>query len=681
MPTSYLNNNQQAGNENVPGSDKKVHEIPLWTGAKNDEVVDLDKIEKSHPGATQKLLDQITVEHDVALRKRIEKIRRNLLRLKLYNNQKKDDDIVSDVSLFTVTQTLLASFYDDEMMVDFAGFEQGDEDVADNIQQMASYDYTRMGKSIIDYFWLWDTMFTGRGLLYMLDFDRTKYMMCPMPQWIDSMTFLPDPNANSVNGYSPFATRAMRFGGHEITFTMYDIAGKPGYYNLEGCTPGKTALSIYGEVQQARDEALGLTTDIKNDYAELGVNSMYYGLRWFTHWQDPRDNKIKKVLAVSAGENKKLIKLIVLGANYWPLIDRPMYPTANTWDGVSVPDLIEDKQRHKSVVMNLAVQGMKSDLYPMVLFSEDRIKNKQEFLSFAWNKYIGVKGEGDIRGAAAPLNKSNPNWQMVNWILNTLDASAQIATATPDMQQGQVSEQQRTLGELNLVASKVDTRYSLSVKIFGWSEKEFWRQYYNLVKRNFKTKNVDKKLMRLTGVSGYEYRTLLPEDIALDYDPDIMIESKEVADAKMARSRILLQNYTTLVVNAAARNPQIRPNETFLLRELGKANGLTKEKLDFALPLTSTELQAKAENEMLSKNKRVDVSPNDDHMLHILMNDKAAETPAKQAHIMAHLLAARMLQAQPELAPNLLPQQQDQAAAGAQPLPLLNTNGQQTTQG
>lgn len=661
--SSYLNNNQTAGYESVNYDDLKK-----WDGDK-DEVVNLEELEKEHKGSTQKLLNQIAQEHDIALRKRIEKIRRNLERLKLYNNQKKDDDIVADVSLFTVMQTLMASFYDDEMSVDFAGFEEGDEDVAENIQQMARYDYNRMGKKILEYFWNFDTMFTGRGLMYMLEFDDSKYMKCPKPNIIDSLTFLPDPNANSVNGYNKFQSRPMTFGGHEITFQMYQINGKPGYYNLSGLKPGRTALSLYGEVQQSRDQALGLQSDIKNDFADLGVNALFYGLRWFTHWHDPRDNKVKKVIAVSAQDNQKLIKLIVLGNDYWPIIDRPMYPTSQTWDGVSVPDLVEDKQRHRSVVMNLSLQSMKSDLYPMMLFSEDRIKNKQELLSYQWNKYVGVKGDGDIRGAVQPMNKANPNYQLADWIMNTMDASAQVATATPEMQQGQIANQERTLGELNLVAARVDTRYSLTVKVFGWSEHEFWRQYYNLIKKNFKKGSQDEKLMRLVGVTGYEYRKIMPEDVWVDYDPDIIIESKQVSDAREARERILLQNYTTLVINASLRNPKIRPNETYLMRELGKLNGLNKDQLNYALPMSAQELQAKAENESLSNGEFVPVSPNDDHMLHILINDKAAETPQKQAHIMAHLMAARMIQENPELAPqNALPQGQ-QATPVQTPIP------------
>ena len=61
----------------------------------------------------------------------------------------------------------------------------------------------------------------------------------------------------------------------------------------------------------------------------------------------------------------------------------------------------------------------------------------------------------------------------VSFILDTLDVSAQKATATPDIQQGTIGTDKRILHELNIINQK-DTRYSLSAKVFfGWSEKRF----------------------------------------------------------------------------------------------------------------------------------------------------------------------------------------------------------------
>ena len=55
------------------------------------------------------------------------------LRLKLNNNQKRDKSAVGDPLLFTIHQTVLASLYDDKLMVSHEGREAGDDEIAENL--------------------------------------------------------------------------------------------------------------------------------------------------------------------------------------------------------------------------------------------------------------------------------------------------------------------------------------------------------------------------------------------------------------------------------------------------------------------------------------------------------------------------------------------------------------------
>src|SRR3990167_11372046 len=146
---------------------------------------------------------------------------------------------------------------------------------------------------------------------------------------------------------------------------------------------------------------------------------------------------------------------------------------AKDWDGVSIPDLTEDKQRARAVLLNIGMTSAKGEVPPTYLFDQTRIKNKND-LNFRINKFIPVDGRVD--NAIAPVQKSNAH-AYVTLIMDILDVSAQRATATPEIQQGIQSKQNRTLGELELVSSKVDTRYSMSAKLYGISEAKFWRQW------------------------------------------------------------------------------------------------------------------------------------------------------------------------------------------------------------
>src|SRR4030042_3472268 len=94
------------------------------------------------------------------------------VRLKLYNNQRREKKSVGDTTLFTIMQTVLASLYQDRLAVTFSGREEGDEEVAENLNAMAEYDYEEMEKAVIDYSWLWDTLFFGRGYVDLSEFER-----------------------------------------------------------------------------------------------------------------------------------------------------------------------------------------------------------------------------------------------------------------------------------------------------------------------------------------------------------------------------------------------------------------------------------------------------------------------------------------------------------------------------
>jgi hypothetical protein len=611
------------------------------------------------------LLRQVDVEYNLSWQAQYEKLQKSLSHLKLYNNQRKDPDAVGDTTLFSTHQTLFSSLYDDVLTATFSPREKGDEDKADNLTALAEFDYTKMEKNILDYMWDWDTLFFGRGLVKLLEFDRNKESLCPMPEVLDPMTFLHDPKAISVNGIMRGRGR-MRFGGRELWLSKDEINEDNGYMDYKWLRTHNEMKSLLVKAQEARDDAQNLQGVFNKDSdVNLGDNAVCAGLEWYTHW------KGKKVMVVLAQGRKRLIKYKELdNQDLWPIIDRPMYPHSHDWHGTSVPDLTEDKQRQKSVAINLGIQAMKSDLYPQYIYDEERVKNKSELLNFGFNKFHGVNGmDGrDVQGAVRPLNKPQIQWAMVNFVLNTLDASVQKATATPDIQTGNLEQQNRTLGELNLVASKVDVRYSLSAKVFGWSEKMFWHQWYHRYKENYVGK-VDEKIIRLVGVQGYSYRPLMKTDFIMGIDPDIEIESKALTEAKQMRERILFQSFGQVVYADATSNKR------FYNRQLAKLNGLKKDEIDILFPPTIDELMARKENDDLNKNKLVPVNPNDDHTAHLQEHETAEETAAKKAHIEAHIEAMRIQKAQPDLFPQLQAQQAQDQAAAAQGSPTQGLSG------
>lgn len=617
------------------------------------------------------LVKQIQAEYNLSYKALNSRIQVWLKRLKLLNNQKRDADAVGDNLMFTIFYSVLASLYDDELSAEFEGRNEGNEDTAESLNGMAKFDYDEMEKAIIDYDWLWDTIFFGRGLLSLYTFDRET--MTPIPEILDPTTFLRDPEAHSVNGSPKLHRNAARFLGREIQLTKADMEDIPSVFDIEYLKSQKPKTSLTYQAKQARDDAHGLNSQIRYEENDLGVNKYYPVLEWFTRWKHDEltGGKPKKVLVWLGNDRTKVVRFKVLeDQKLWPIIDRPFFKNSHDWDGTSLPDLVEDKQRMRAVLMNLGIKLMKSDLFGMYIFDRNKIKNKGD-LNFDFNKFVGVdldRGQS-LNNVVQPMPRDAVNQQYFNLIMNMLDASAQKATATPDMQQGQVTQQDRTLGELNMVNNKVATRYSLTAKVFGWSEKQFWEQWYQLYKRHFK-KKIDEKVIKLEGIFGAKYVPLERDDVISKNDPNVKIVSKFLSEAQRNRSRQLFNELSQVLVQYPGTNVR------YLLKKITRLHEVDKEEVDRILPPTPDERKAIEENLMLNDDKQVYVQPDDDHEQHLEEHAKAKDTTSKFAHVATHQRALELKKQNPKLFPNSQgqPDQTGQGQPGQTPQQNIQQN-------
>ena len=589
-----------------------------------------------------KQLEQIDAEYNLCYGSQENKIKESLKRLRLFNNQSRKKDKVGDPLLFTVFQTVFSALYEDRLNVTFEGNEEGDEDTADNLTELAKHDYRVMQKDKVDHDWDWDACFFGRGLLLLNEFDRTEGVMSPVPEVIDPMTFLRDPNATSVNG-DMRGRGSMRFGGREIGLTRAQMeeleGGEGGFFNLDKLKKNKEINSLNAEARQLRKEAQG-TQDLTTSEDALDNNYEYTLLEWFTHIDG------KKVIITSTNGRKTIVRRQELKDDRWCIIDRPLFPMAHDWDGVSIPDLIEDKQRARAKMINLGLDAAISDLHPMYLYNKKKIRNKRD-LDFAFNKAVGV--DGDVNNAYMPMQKATTVSSQVQNIFGILDTAAQKAVAAPDVAQGVSPTQGRTLGETELVASGRSARMGLAAAIWGWSDKDFWRQWYFLYKEHF-LDDIDEKVIRISSPLSTKWRTLDKANLVSRLDPDITIESTKVSESKRARE---FQEFSTFA-QVAMQDPET--NRRYLNRRLGKLAKLKTSELLLVFPPTPDEIIAEDENENLADNKFVEGNSFDDHIVHMEVHQKAGTTPAVLAHIQFH---KQMIKNQKEF-PEAFPQEQPQ---------------------
>jgi len=570
-------------------------------------------------------------------------------RLQLYNNQKRDKDAVGDTTLFSVFQTVLASLYEDRLAASFSPREIGDDEQAENLEIVADYDYDLMDKDVVDYEWDWETGFFGRGLLCVMDFDRDT--LTPSPYVWNRMVTVRDPEAASINGDRQ-GRGASRFIYRELSLTKAQMEEHGEYFNLDNLQKDSKndTKSPLDQYKRQTAEAQGLGDYAKYSNTE-GDNHTYRLREGFTRW----NGKLCFVTFSNNGDN--VVRYHELDRTSIPMVDRVLFPIPNDFDSVSIPDLVEDKQRARAVALNLSLKSVKANLHPMYLFDKNKIDERTDF-NFEFNKFIPTKGNPN--GAVVPMQKDRVQSD-VSFIMDTLDTSAQRATGTPDIKQGANPDGQNTATRDALVAQGSESRYGLAARIFGWSERKFWEEYYRHLRDNMDD-GIDEKVVRTVGALGASWRSFKKYELIVEDghpDPDIKIESRSVADARKFNEARQMRDYILLASNDPTA--QIRS----AMRHYGKLIGMKTDLVEQIYPPTVDELRAEEENQLIMEDRKAVVLPEDDHYLHLQIHNKLPESPYKTAHINAHKKALILQKVNPEL----VPQQPEQEKLEADQLP------------
>ena len=115
---------------------------------------------------------------------------------------------------------------------------------------------------------------------------------------------------------------------------------------------------------------------------------------------------------------------------------------------------------------------------------------------------------------------------------------------------------------------------------------------------------------------------------------DVFIESKIISDAKKMNK---LNMWMAMMNQAVAldKNANIR----WMLKQTFQMGGATMDEINRALPKSFDEYEAEQENMLLDKNKLPKILMTQNHMVHLEIHSKAADTKAKQHHIDMHLMA------------------------------------------
>ncbi len=570
--------------------------------------------------------------------------RRQVAQIVLLNNLQRGDENIASTLLITLFNRILSNLYDDKMQVKFVPGEEMDQKKVNSLNILAQNDYREMDKAKLDYDWDWDTLFFGRGYMETLRFDKTRKIM--KPEVINPL----------VMGYDPFFEnpKEWRYYWKWITKSWWQIQKLIDAGTITGIkSPKEIASGIdpYLWDYKIRREQAKLATPQANDTYQGDVFQI---LEFFGYNKDGKkcvywiDRDFTKILYQ---EELDLRDAPDGKDSEWPIVVKEAFREPHSSVVFSVADLLEDKHRARSVLLNLAFLAAKDKANPLYQYVPENVKDLSQLFNRQLTQHIPVT---DISASIALLNTSNPMDPGLTAFMQVLNQEANDPIGT-GMALNPTKKGKQSATETAIQQQLNDLAQSLQSKVMQFGEEEFWADWYQRYKRY--TKAGDTKLATIVGVKGMTFENIDLGDIHTKYPPKTLVFSAKEAEYKeLVLRRELSQMRGDF---ASSWSPDAIRNfdkHVLLPKYLNDPN-----LVDLLVPDTFDEITANQENEVLNEgNQFVSANETDNHEQHLAIHYQAQNTWSKWIHIEMHKEMLGMKKKQE------LQQQQQQAQQGQQ---------------
>lgn len=529
--------------------------------------------------------------------------RRQVNQLVLLNNLQRGDENIASTLLLTLFNRLLSNLYDDKMQIKFLPSQGIMQEQLSAYNTLAKSDYIEMDKAKIDYDWTWDTLFFGRGYVETLNFDKKRKIMTP--HVINPLVFGYDPYFENVQEW--------RYYWKWITKSKWQIN--------QLIKKGKiTGIKDIKEIESGVDPYLwqwkGLRDKAKKanepPIAPAG-NDVYQILEYYgydedgnkcCYWIDRQFSKVlmKEKLDLQDGED---------GQSKWPIVIKEAFREPHSSVNFSVADLLEDKHRAKSVLLNLAFIAAKDKANPIYWYDPDKVKDVTQLFSRQISQHIPVEGDGNT--AIGPINKDSamdPSLQAFMTVL-TQEANDPTGSGQPQRAPGSHGGGKATATEMAIETQMNQLVFSLQSKVMQFGEQEFWSHWFHRYAKNADTLGI--KMANIVGVKGVTSEEIDLSLFNTDFPPGVMVYSAKEAEA----TELALRNTLTQMLPELPQTMDADGMRNFMKHVYWPKFLQDPSLIDIMYPKTLDEMNAEGENERLAKDELPQVKETDNHTTHI----------------------------------------------------------------
>lgn len=586
--------------------------------------------------------------------------KRKVAQLVLLNNLQRGDENIASTLLLTLFNRVVSSLYDDKLQVKFLPSQGIEQEQLNSYNTLAQSDYLEMGKPKLDYDWIWDALFFNRGYMETLRFNKKRKIM--EPHVINPLVF----------GYDPYfpEVQEWRYYWKWVTKSKYELQRLIKNGTITGVTKVEeipsgvdSELWNYKTLRDQAKKAIEPPTD------SLG-SEVYQILEFYTYdedgekccyWVDKNFNKILYEEKLDLGDLE--YPTYAQGkedknGSKWPIVVKEAFREPHASINFGIADLLEDKHRAKSVLLNLAYIAAKDKANPLYWYN-DNVSDVTSFFSRQIDQHIKLEAGATGDTSVGPINTQEPmSPELIQFIsLLQQEANEPLGTgvALPQDKTEQTATGKAIDQQLN------DMAQSLQSKIMQFGESEFWSHWFHRYAKY--GPELKEKMANIVGVKGITSEMIDMKDFNTDFPPGVLVYSAKEAEYKeLVLRRDLMQLYPELAQTLDPDGLRNFNKYVFFPKFLQDPS-----LIDIMLPKTIDEIKAEDENQQLMDDSMPEVLPTDNHTTHIYVHNMIP--PGKRTwsmwfHIAGHEQALAQQKAMEMQAQQLALQQAQMKGAG-----------------
>jgi len=456
--------------------------------------------------------------------------------LKLYVNQDKEPERISDNSLYSSMQSWMAATTSDQKSVAWLGRDWMDENIAENLNHLSKFDWEEMDMPEHEIKRRWNEGMFGVSILQKKGWKHNR----PVWEVRDPLAWIPD-----KRGW--LRSRNFSYMYFDIDAPVYSLKEEDGYFNLDIVEEAGAWSTITIQNDIASCVPRNIQTGIpESDGNELvNIKDGYTRINWVPYCVTIcnqiiiRFEPIKAITKIEKDDPTEID---------FPVILRYFSPIPNDPFGISLADLVEDEQTAMTILKNLKLIQEKDLALGDTVLVSNQVKNRTDLLkapSLTRRRFISVDSE-NVQNMTATIPKSQGSSDWYNFE-QKLRSDTQLATGISNVQAWVTEDTKRTASEIQASQRNANARFLLGFQIQLVADKDFWRLWYRCYQEYMS--DTSEKVVRITSGLTPKVSVFNRKDITIQ-DPDVVLDSEEnikrinndIRDAWMASYNFYMQD-------------------------------------------------------------------------------------------------------------------------------------------